>query len=94
MDAPLDSVGWTSGWNTSNLLRAFFFCLVVGGCAEKDWPGGVPWARHMIDGSRMKSEGIRLGNVNGDGLVDLAVGWESEDESAVYLNPGIGRAHV
>ncbi len=55
-------------------------------------PIGAPWLRHTIDSGLRRSEGIRLGDVNRDGLPDLAVGWESEELTRIYLNPGPKRA--
>lgn len=79
-------------WKSINVAWFAGIVLMATGCVEKDWPEGKPWARHTIDSSRKKSEGIRLGDVNRDGLTDLAVGWESEDESVLYLNPGSEKA--
>lgn len=34
------------------------------------------------------ADGVRLADVNGDGLPDIATGWEEGGAVAVYLNPG------
>ena len=52
-----------------------------------------PWKRHSIDSSDRSSgkrgaDGVRLADVNGDGLADIATGWEEGGAVAVYLNPG------
>lgn len=49
------------------------------------------WARHAVDNSSRKgggADGVRLADVNGDGLPDITTGWEEEGEIRVYLNPG------
>lgn len=46
------------------------------------------WTRHTIDGSSRGADGIRMNDVNGDGLLDIATGWEEGGVIRVYLNPG------
>ena len=48
----------------------------------------APWKRHIIDGSSKGADGTRLADVNGDGLLDIATGWEQGGITRVYLNPG------
>jgi hypothetical protein len=47
-----------------------------------------PWKRHIIDNSSRGADGVRLGDVNGDGLPDIATGWEEGGVIRVYVNPG------
>ena len=59
------------------------------------YPGeaaGEPWPRHTIDASSRGADGVRLGDINGDGLPDVATGWEQGSEVRVYLNPGPEKA--
>jgi hypothetical protein len=49
---------------------------------------GTPWARHTIDASSRGADGVRLGDVNGDGRPDVAVGWEQGAVVRIYLHPG------
>lgn len=51
-------------------------------------PVGAPWERHTIEHGLRSSEGIRLGDINADGRLDLSVAWEGQQVSRVYLNPG------
>jgi hypothetical protein len=60
-------------------------------CAADDIPG-VPWVRHTIDSSSRGADGVRLGDVNGDGLPDFVTGWEQGGRIRVCLNPGPQRA--
>lgn len=51
------------------------------------WPDGA-WPRHTIDDSSLGADGVRLGDINGDGLLDIASPWEQGGKVRVYLNPG------
>ena len=46
------------------------------------------WERHTIDQSSRGADGVRLQDVNGDGLMDIATGWEEGGQVKVYLHPG------
>ncbi len=46
------------------------------------------WTRHAIDSSEEGADGVRLADVNGDGLLDIATGWEEAGVVRVYLHPG------
>lgn len=48
----------------------------------------TPWARHTIDNSSRGADGVRLADVNGDGRLDIAVGWEQGATVRIYLHPG------
>ncbi len=57
------------------------------------WPGLVHaqdsfWTRHTIDSSLSGADGVRLADVNNDGLMDIATGWEESGYTKVYLHPG------
>jgi hypothetical protein len=49
---------------------------------------GAPWVRHTIDNSSRGADGVRLADVNGDGLPDITTGWEEGGVIRVYLHPG------
>lgn len=51
------------------------------------WPDGA-WARHTIDDSSLGADGVRLGDIDGDGLLDIVSPWEQGGLVRVYLNPG------
>ncbi|QDU79083.1 FG-GAP repeat protein [Polystyrenella longa] len=55
--------------------------------SAQEWVG-EPWVRHTIDNSSQGADGIRLMDVNLDGLQDIATGWEEGGEIHVCLNPG------
>lgn len=46
-----------------------------------------PWPRHTIDDSSRGADGVRLGDVDGDGKQDLVCGWEEGGVIRVYLQP-------
>lgn len=45
------------------------------------------WARHVIDASSRGADGIKLGDLDGDGRLDLVTGWEEGGQVRVYLQP-------
>jgi hypothetical protein len=49
---------------------------------------GQPWDRHTIDNSSQGADGVHLGDVDGDGLLDIVTGWEEGGQIRVYLHPG------
>lgn len=51
-------------------------------------PTGTAWTRHTVDSTISGSDGVRLGDVNGDGLPDITTGWEEDGIIRVYLHPG------
>ena len=51
-------------------------------------PAGQPWACHIIDESSRGADGVKLADINGDGLMDIATGWEEGGVTRIYLNPG------
>ncbi|MCO6453865.1 MAG: VCBS repeat-containing protein [Pirellulaceae bacterium] len=62
---------------------AWTLVLTYAACAQAE-----PWRRHSIDPSSRGADGVRLADVNADGLPDLATGWEEGGQIRVYTNPG------
>lgn len=50
------------------------------------------WVRHTIDSSSVGADGVRLGDANGDGFMDIATGWEEGGVVRTYINPGPAKA--
>lgn len=51
-----------------------------------------PWPRHVVDASSQGADGVRLMDVNGDGLQDIATAWEEGGVIRAYLHPGPSKA--
>ncbi len=69
------------------LLISFILMLFVTSIARSQ-----EWKRHTIDDSSEGADGVRLADVNGDGLLDIVTGWEEGNQVRVYLNPGPSQA--
>ena len=63
-------------------------CLTAHVAAKGPAKAPGPWRRHVIDSSSKGADGVRLADVNGDGLMDIATGWEEGGVIRAYLNPG------
>ncbi len=50
-------------------------------------PGPV-WKRHTIDDTSRGADGVKLGDINGDGWRDIVTGWEEGGEVRLYVHPG------
>lgn len=47
-----------------------------------------PWPRHALDASSRGADGVRLADINHDGLPDVVPGWEEGGVVRAYLHPG------
>jgi hypothetical protein len=47
-----------------------------------------PWKHHAIDVGLSGGDGVRLHDWEGDGDLDVVVGWEQAGASRLYINPG------
>ena len=73
-------------------LRVPASCLVILTLAWPAVAGDTPWKRHTIDNSSRGADGVRLADVNGDGVSDITTGWEEGGVIRVYLHPGHAKA--
>ncbi|MEM7395860.1 MAG: VCBS repeat-containing protein, partial [Verrucomicrobiota bacterium] len=46
------------------------------------------WPMHVIDNSSRGADGVRLADINRDGRLDVATGWEEGGLTRIYLHPG------
>jgi len=74
-----------------NALTAFLLALALSSADDPSHARGAPWPRHQI-GAGAGADGIRLADMDGDGLPDAAVGFEEEGVTRLYFNPGPERA--
>ena len=81
------------GKRSALLLLAACLCpALLAGLAK-------PWKRHTIDSSskaagKLGADGVRLADVNGDGLLDITTGWEQGGAIVIYRNPGPAKARA
>lgn len=66
---------------------------VAGTRSRAEWPSGS-WPRHTIDDSSQGADGVRLADLDGDGLLDIATPWEQGGQVRAYLNPGRAGLHL
>jgi len=66
-------------------MRASLIVLLVAVSLQAQ---AEPWPRHAVDDGSRGADGVRLADVNGDGLLDIVTGWEEGGMVRAYLNPG------
>lgn len=71
-------------------MRKAALCFLVA-CATSAVGNDRPWPLHTIDKSSKGADGVRLADANGDGLMDIATGWEEGGVVRAYLHPGRGK---
>lgn len=71
-------------------------CFLIGAVALPVFADerGTPWKLHTIDDSSRGADGVRLADVNSDGLLDIATGWEEGGVVRVCLNPGAAKVKL
>lgn len=74
------------------MIRLLLLAMLPLAMARAGWSGERPWTRHVIDDSSRGADGARLADINGDGLPDIATGWEEGGITRAYLNPGPTRS--
>jgi VCBS repeat protein len=67
------------------------FALALTVHAQERSLSGKPWPRHAIDNTSKGADGVRLADLNSDGLLDVVTGWEEGGLIRVYLHPGRAR---
>jgi len=71
-------------------MTAIFTCLVSMSMVTTAIAASPeqPWPRHAVDDSSRGADGVKLADVNGDGLPDITTGWEEGGITRAYLHPG------
>jgi hypothetical protein len=76
---------------------AAFICMFSGGSSDcssamasrhNGEVRGQPWPLHIIDNFSRGADGVRIADVNNDGLPDITTGWEQGGMTRVYIHPG------
>ena len=52
------------------------------------WRDMTGWQRHTIDASSQGADGVKVMDVDGNGLLDIVTGWEEGGVVHLYMNPG------
>ncbi len=72
-------------------MRMIRWFLLVFGCllaCTQSRSGHESWRMHIIDNTSSGADGTKLADVNGDGLLDIATGWEQGNVARLYFHPG------
>jgi len=79
----------------TTILALCLGLVAVVGAAHAQIPLiGKAWVRHTVDDSSRGADGVRLADVNGDGLLDVTTGWEEGGVVRVCINPGHEKAKL
>lgn len=54
---------------------------------------GQGWKYHIIDNSSSGADGVKLSDINNDGLLDITTGWEEGGLTKLYLHPGVDKVN-
>jgi len=73
------------------VIAGFLFAACVPALAQTA-AAGRPWKCNIIDDSARGADGVKLADVNRDGWMDIATGWEEGGATRAYINPGPGKA--
>ena len=71
------------------IFKPLLILLLMASCAS----AREPWMRHTIDNSSQGADGVRLEDVNTDGLPDLVTPWEEGGLVRVYIHPGAAKVN-
>ncbi len=70
------------------MIRLFTIGYILLTCAVQAGEYGPAWTRHTIDNTSQGADGVRLADVNKDGMPDIVTPWEEGGVIRIYMNPG------
>lgn len=71
-----------------NLLLLLSFLLSFHSLKGQTQSRPAAWPRHTVDASSKGADGVKLADLDADGRLDIATGWEEGGLTKVYLHPG------
>lgn len=75
------------------LINEIIFFAIGGLCIiNVAYAQEKPWKLHVIDNGYSGADGVKLADINRDGLMDITTGWEEEGFTKVYLHPGFEKS--
>ncbi len=78
------------------ILQGFFIVNIphaMASASVMDTTDREFWIRHTIDRSSQGADGVRLGDLLGDGRLTIATGWEEGGQVRLALHPGVRSVH-
>jgi hypothetical protein len=72
-------------FNFSGMKICFLFFLAIG----LSFQVRSQWLMHVTDNFSSGADGVKLADINSDGLPDITTGWEEGGFTKVYLHPGV-----
>lgn len=69
-------------------MKKIIFLLFIVLIANKLSGQSTYWQRHIIDKTSSGADGVKIADVNSDGLPDITTGWEEGGFTKVYIYPG------
>ncbi|MFT7161988.1 MAG: hypothetical protein ACI9GZ_003175, partial [Bacteroidia bacterium] len=67
--------------------------LFIGFMVLTQFVSAQGWKHHIIDNSSSGADGVKLADINNDGLLDITTGWEEGGLTKLYLHPGVSKVN-
>ena len=89
--SPVEAAHYIPSGVTLKIFQCLKIGLVAAFCLIWSVPGYAPniyWNMWKIDTHGNGADGVHVGDINRDGLVDVVSGWEQSGDLMLYVNPG------